>query len=224
MIEFIRQLIVGIWRFFMKFSYRQHHVFIGKGVRFNMKTQIGVYCKVHHNTNVNDAVIGSYSFIGSQGAFSKCSIGNFCSIGTNVRVIYATHPTRDFVSTSPVFFSTLNQCGTSFVKETVFKENLEIRGYHAIIGNDVWIGDNVSILGGVEIGNGAIVATGAVVTKDVPPFAIVGGVPAKILRYRFSVEQIGILHNDQWWNKSIDWLKQNSKLFVSIDSYISQVK
>ena len=81
------------------------------------------------------------------------------------------------------------------------------------IGNDVWIGNNVTILSGVDIGDGAVIAAVAVVTKDVPPFAIVGGVPAKILKYRFSDELIKELEQLKWWDKGIDWVEKHKDIF-----------
>ena len=82
-----------------------------------------------------------------------------------------------------------------------------------IIGNDVWIGSHALILGGVKIGDGAVIGAGAVVTKDVPPYAVVGGVPARIIKYRFSQEIIDKLLEIKWWNLPENILKENIKLF-----------
>ncbi|MGN1275552.1 MAG: CatB-related O-acetyltransferase, partial [Floccifex sp.] len=82
-----------------------------------------------------------------------------------------------------------------------------------VIGNDVWIGNNVTILAGVSVGDGAVLAAGAVVTKDVPPYAIVGGVPAKILRFRFDDGTIKELQKLEWWNKNPDWIKEHKDQF-----------
>ncbi len=87
----------------------------------------------------------------------------------------------------------------------------------AIIGNDCWIGENVFYVGGITIGDGAVVLAGAVVTKDVPPYAIVGGVPAKVLKYRYDDDTIQFLLRIKWWNNSIEWLRENWQLMTDID-------
>lgn len=92
-------------------------------------------------------------------------------------------------------------------------------GYLVDIGHDVWIGADVKIMDGVSIGNGAVVAAGAVVTKDVPPYAIVGGVPAKIIKYRFTPDQIEFLQQFKWWNMPEDWIRENWQMFEDIEKF-----
>ena len=87
------------------------------------------------------------------------------------------------------------------------------------IGNDVWIGDSAIIMDGVKIGDGSIIAAGAVVTKDVPPYAIVGGVPAKIIRYRFDEDDINFLLELSWWEKDKKWIKENAEKFSDIRNF-----
>ena len=93
-----------------------------------------------------------------------------------------------------------------------------------IIGDDVWIGTNVVILPGVHIGQGAIIGAGAVVTKDVPPYACMGGVPARLLKYRFPKETIEKLLKINWSQKDDEWIKNNIELFYDVDKFISEIK
>ena len=166
-----------IWRLINKYKLKRKNVFISSRAKFNEQTVFHGYNRIRGNTCVNGSEIGRYTYIGENSNLQNCKIGSFCSISKNVIVEESTHPTRGFISTSPVFFSKERQCGKSFVEENRFAEFLSIDGYSSIIGNDVWIGNQALIIGGVRIGDGAIIAAGSVVTKDVPPYAIVGGIP-----------------------------------------------
>ncbi|EGQ7964052.1 CatB-related O-acetyltransferase [Vibrio vulnificus] len=133
------------------------------------------------------------------------SIGAFCNISAdNVHIAGGNHPLST-VSTHAFFFHD---------KYRFISKNQSIDGYanngRIIIGNDVWIGANVSILPGVKIGDGAVLAAGAVVNKDVPPYAIVGGVPARIIKYRFDEETIVALLELAWWEWSDEKIKDNT--------------
>ena len=148
-------------------------------------------------------------------------IGRFTSISNQVETNLGIHPyTFPYVSTSPIFYSLQKQCGLTFVDKQYFKElKSPIK-----IGNDCWIGPRVFIVGGVNIGDGAVILAGAIVTKDVPPYAIVGGVPAKILKYRYDEETIEFLLKIKWWNFSIDWIKCNAHLFNNMEQLKSVLK
>ena len=149
-----------------------------------------------------------------DGSWVEASVGRFTSIGHQLRTIGGTHPLSEpFATTSPVFYSLRKQAMETFAKEQRFEELLP----PVKIGNDCWIGDRVEIVGGVKIGDGAVVLTGAVVTKDVPPYAVVGGVPAKILKYRYDDETIAWLLKARWWDKPIDWLRENWELLCDIE-------
>lgn len=151
---------------------------------------------------------------------SNAIIGRYCSIADNVQIGASNHPT-DWLSTNP--FQYWQWDGD---EEKHPERYLKFNPYEksCIIGNDVWIGSKTFIMQGVTVGDGAIIAGGAVVTKDVPPYAIVGGVPAKIIRYRFDEPTIQELLELKWWELSIEVLYQNKVEFNNIQSAIDQIK
>lgn len=165
-----------------------------------------------------DSKIGDYTSIAENSKISMTSIGKYCSIGPNFISGWGIHPTNG-VSTSPIFYSKNHATGKTFSENNKILERLPIE-----IGNDVWIGANCFILDGVKIGNGAIVAAGSVVTKDVESYSIVGGVPAKHIKYRFEIEQIEELEKIKWWNFDRENLKDVERYFFDIDNFIEKHK
>lgn len=142
------------------------------------------------------------------------NIGRFTSIGPYVRTNRGVHPISEpYATTCPMFYSTQKKNGKTFVNRMMFDEFLQTPE----IGNDVWIQENVFFSAGITIGDGAVILAGAVVTKDVPPYAIVGGVPAKILKYRYDDDTIKFLLNYKWWNKGIEWFESNWMLMCNIE-------
>jgi len=120
------------------------------------------------------------------------------------------------VSTYPAFYSNHNDgCPLKFREKKTFDDCVP----KTSIGNDVWIGSHVTIPGGIQIGTGVIVAAGSVVVKDVPPYMVVGGNPAKVIRHRFSEEQIKMLLASEWWNWSIDTIKRHLDAFSDIERF-----
>lgn len=121
-----------------------------------------------------------------------------------------------------MFFSTRKQNGHTFAKRQIAEEyrfyNKE-REIAFLIGNDCWIGNDVCFIGGVKVGDGAVVLSRAIVTKDVPPYAIVGGTPAKVIGYRYDEETIKLLQKVQWWNMPVEWLKDHSDLLCDMDKF-----
>ena len=167
-----------------------------------------------------DGYLGLGSYISNNcNIYGK--IGKFCSIAPYVKVITGTHPyTYPFTTTSPYFFSNLKQNGKSLYDKSIFEEFKYAKdNYPIIVGNDCWIGYGAKIISGIKINNGAVILAGAVVTKDVPAYAIVGGVPAKIIRYRYDEETINFLLEIKWWNKDITWLIANKELLIDIEKF-----
>ena len=170
------------------------------------------YNKIGKRTYIKGHV-GMYSYIGNNCEITG-KIGKFCSISNNVRCIPASHPV-DMVSTSPCFYSKAKQNNISFYKgEKNYIDEKEVT-----IGNDVWVGDSVLIKGGVKIGDGAVIGMGSVVSKDVEPYSIVGGRPAKLIRKRFDDQTIDLLLKSKWWDNNPEFYKQHSKQFLDIEEF-----
>jgi acetyltransferase-like isoleucine patch superfamily enzyme len=170
---------------------------IGPNVKF-YNSKIGRYSNVGWNTIITDTVIGSF-----------CSIAGDCVIGG------ASHPI-DWVSTSPVFYNGKN----------AFEKNFSDNEFDAVlttyIGNDVWIGGNSLIKQGVKISDGAVIGFGSVVTKDVGPYEIWAGNPAKIIRKRFDEETIGRLLTTEWWNWNEEKIIQRASSFNSLIAFFEE--
>jgi len=154
--------------------------------------------------------MGSFSFTRSVFPINTV-IGRYCSIGARVSVMGVDHPISRF-TTANITYDRQAITNAQFFRDYPEIENFQVNnnepknGLGVTIGNDVWIGEDVTIARGVTIGDGAILAAKALITRDVPPYAIMGGVPAKVIRYRFPQNVIDRLVEMKWWNYEVQSL------------------
>jgi acetyltransferase-like isoleucine patch superfamily enzyme len=212
--------IVKILRRIVIYAFPELKIILSKKNNFeyirdiNIRSTISSKSIIHGPYSVQGLNMEDYSYIEPNSKINLTRIGKFCSIGPNFICGYGIHPT-DGISTAPMFYSNNKSNGITLCDVAKVEETKPI-----IIGNDVWIGMNVTILDGVVIGDGAIIAAGAVVCRDVPDYAIYGGVPAKLIRYRFSEDQIFKLKNIKWWDFDFDQLKAIEADFFDVDKFI----
>jgi len=174
-------------------------------------------CAILSNTRVYKSNISDYTYLGRNCYVHDTEIGKYCSIADYCSIGLVSHP-FDWVSTSPVFLLGKNKLKTNFANKAF------IDSKRTIIENDVWIGMNVSIVAGVKIGNGAVIGAGAIVTKDVAPYSIIGGNPAKLIKYRFNEEVIDSLLKLKWWDESPETLSKAGKYIDDVDLFKEELK
>ena len=191
---------------------------IRKGVYIE-DSKLSKYITLFEDVVVISSELGDCTYVQRNSKVFNARVGKFCSIAANVNIGPGLH-NLDSVSTFPSFYLASTPLPISFTKVDLF----DVKKKVTVIENDVWIGEKVIIMDGVTVGNGAIIAAGAIVTKDVPPYAIYAGVPAKLIRYRFSQEDREYLINSRWWDWTLDRIRLNQGHFKSFESFKLNIK
>lgn len=188
------------------------HTVIDPSVRMR-ETQIGAQCEVLAETYIEYSELGDFSYLGEHCCVADAQIGRFTAIANHVRIGAPNHPmdraSQHRFTYCPEYYDAQAERDNGFFADR--------RADRVIIGNDVWIGHGVIVLPGVAVGDGAVLAAGAVVTKEVPPYTIVGGVPAKVIRARFAADIAAQLQAIAWWNWPLEKLMVNLADFQSSD-------
>lgn len=183
-----------------------------------VECELEKYVVIFDNTKLYNCKIGAYSYIQMNGRVFNCEIGRFCSIAASVSIAPGMHD-MNRVTTHPSFYFYTDALPKIYVTEN--KLPLFEKVY---IGHDVWIGEKVVIVDGVKVGNGAVIASGAVVVKDVEPYSVVGGVPARHIKYRFDPETIELFQKSEWWNYSDEWFEKNADLMLDVERFKEYLK
>lgn len=180
---------------------------------------------VNFKTNLIDSTFGFGTYVAQNSVIMSTKIGRYCAVG--FESLLGAHPIHDVASIHPALYSTHAQYGFTYVDRDFFEE------YHyadkkenkaIVIGNDVWVTAGATkIVQSITIGDGAVVMADAVVTKNVPPYAIVAGVPAKIIGYRFAPEEIDFLLKLKWWDRGEAWIKSHAQYFQNVKVLINKV-
>lgn len=161
------------------------------GIFIAKKSKITIGLTIGDGTRINGKIVVK--------GLGKVNIGKYCAFGEEIRIISSNHNSKDIV--------------LQYALQKRIGMQIKPLSHDIIIGHGVWIGDSVLILPGVEVGNGAILAGGSVITKNVLPYEIVGGNPAKHIRFRFDEDKINKIEDSKWWNWSIDKMRENINFF-----------
>jgi len=180
----------------------------GRNIFVDHLSSLGKFNVLFDNVSIVDSAIGDHTYVQKNAIIVASSIGKYCSIGGNSAIGLPQHEIN-FASSHPVFYLQNTPLARKYCKSDhgTFSDRVDI-------GNDVWVGYGAMIMSGVKVGTGAIIGAGSIVTKNVHPYAIVAGSPARLLRYRFDEELIKRLLVSKWWEMPDNWLEENVDKFL----------
>ena len=181
-------------------------------------SKIDKTAKIEAESLVVNSSFGRYSYCGYGCEIVNTLIGNFCSISNNVIIGPSQHPLR-WVSSSSAFYK-----GRDSISKRLAILEKPLNAAVTILESDVWVGTNVLIKGGVHIGTGSVIGMGSVVTHDVPPYSIVCGNPAKLIRKRFDDKTIKELLESEWWLESDEIIKECSGLIDNPSAFLKKIQ
>lgn len=183
------------------------------------KSSFGRYVEIAQNNNIAESTLDDYSYTSENCQIIYSHIGKFVNIASYVRINPGQHPMHNVSQHHMQYRKEMFGFGED---DNAFFEWR--RSKRVNVGHDVWIGHNVTIMGGISIGNGAVIGSGAIVTKDIPPYAIAVGNPAKVIRYRFEHDIVRELETIQWWDWSHQKIKESLGDFDNIKNFIEKYK
>lgn len=214
----------------LKLKYSKYRTKI-KSYNVARNIKLGWYCTIGKKAYIDSNVeIGNYSYVNATQLDtiieSNTIIGDFCSIAPGVIIGMGNHYVEDVVTTHPILFDKYYMDKMGYAPSLIKLDGLRDKDDITVIGSDVWIGARANVKRGITIGNGAIIAADAVVTKNVPDYAIVAGVPAKVIGYRFSEEQRNVLIQNEkncFWNWNREYIIKNINILYDINQYVSLI-
>lgn len=175
------------------------------------RSRFGLNVRLGSGVEVRDSELGDYTYVESHAVVGHATLGKFCSIAPRAFVGLGSHPSSGYVSTHPAFYIHEPAIGLDLADRT-YRDSYA----RTTVGHDVWVGVSALVRDGVVIGTGAVVGAGAVVTRDVEPYTVVAGVPARPIRRRFDDETVDFLLRLAWWDRSADWMREHLPLFHDV--------
>lgn len=180
----------------------------GSNIFVDPLSSLGKFNVIFDNVSIVGSKIGDHTYVQKNAMIAATNIGKYCSIAGNVAIGLPQHEIS-LVSSHPVFYLQNTPLARKYCKADYGRVTQKVE-----IDNDVWVGYGAMIMSGIKIGTGAIIGAGSIVTKDVPPYAIVAGTPARLLRYRFDEGLIKRLLASKWWEMPDNWLEAHVDQFL----------